>query len=1016
MPPSEHNTNSTTHDANEPNDVEMQAVHDSNDTDDSASSIPPHEATASRINRRARVDDDDDDERDRRHPSQRIATNSTPSPTPRQHPSATDPRIHTTFNNPTILTTPADTAHRDALDSTPPANDDDNNNTAAGPDNNNNTDNNDNPGPGPAPPPFFGGVAITIDLDGMPTMHPFPQGADGVPILPPFPPPPMGMGMGAGMATGTGFAAFRDFLTLLAMGGEREVEDPERAKRLVDALEEVPEGLVRRLEALGTDVEGGEVGCAICWDRLLDGEGGGFGLEEKEKEQQQEQAAQQEPSPSSSTGPSDPSSPSSQSSGSNNEETHESESKPERHHPKIVSLPCAHVFHAACLIPWFARPRQTTCPTCRFNVDPEGLSATPRQFRRRAPTNANAPGMGVPGAGVEAGAGTGEAVAGEGDDTHTEDVVRVPEEFQQRIHERQERELAELLEADSQEQANGDDSAGGGQVPTAPVSEHGNNSEGESAIVMMEMNGVTDDAGAASFVFARTETEHAPAPAPGPGPAPAPPPRGPQHNFIIGFDVFIRGPPMPMGFGQGPGFTFAEGGAPAPQMGNMGGTLPGMNPAGANPNPNPDDANANADGLRARMGMGMGMEDLEAEAEAIRDMDIGMDMGMGTDGTMDADTDALREDAGAHPPHQHQPPRLPAWPGFGGPVRTGNAQFAARSVSEAFASLFASAGMGAQPTQGQAGDGEPASAPGQAQGQAQPQPQGQGQLPPPPVDRGQIPQDFFAALFGQLGGQRPPQMNTDANANASENSSQNTNTLPVTASTTDEAGPEPSPAPTPAHPDPANANANPQPQQRPMPHPLASLFPLLFNPFAPTGVRMRTDANPTATGNINLPPPMFTHMPGMPFNAPARERKAWTLPPAPGPTLRQRIERREREAGLRCSDVSCGVGPSDEEPVVAGLSEAARRQLWIRAPGEGKGKEGKEGVEGGEEGAGLLCAHTFHPACLVSAARVGMRGAEASVVREGEEEGGAVEVACSVCRGVGNVAKGDWDEGVQALA
>ncbi|KAG6854279.1 hypothetical protein C0991_008526 [Blastosporella zonata] len=143
------------------------------------------------------------------------------------------------------------------------------------------------------------------------------------------------------------------------------------------------------------------------------------------------------------------------------------------------------------------------------------------------------------------------------------------------------------------------------------------------------------------------------------------------------------------------------------------------------------------------------------------------------------------------------------------------------------------------------------------------------------------------------------------------------------------------------------------------------------------------------------------------------EKKAWTLPPAPGPTLRQRIERREREAGLRCYDVSCGLGPSDEDPF-ATLTDATRRQLSIRAPRSRVGKEAEaeeldEDEKGGELGKNV-CPHTFHPACLVSASRLALMGEDATVAD------GEVEVACSVCRGVGNVAEGDWDEGVQALA
>ena len=32
--------------------------------------------------------------------------------------------------------------------------------------------------------------------------------------------------------------------------------------------------------------------------------------------------------------------------------------------PRIIALPCLHIFHSACLVPWFSQPKQTTCPTC----------------------------------------------------------------------------------------------------------------------------------------------------------------------------------------------------------------------------------------------------------------------------------------------------------------------------------------------------------------------------------------------------------------------------------------------------------------------------------------------------------------------------------------------------------------------------------------------------------------------------------------------------------------------------
>lgn len=53
--------------------------------------------------------------------------------------------------------------------------------------------------------------------------------------------------------------------------------------------------------------------------------------------------------------------------------------------PKIVTMPCAHIFHSACLLPWFTRPGHTTCPSCRFDLDPDSLTYNAATLRHRPP-------------------------------------------------------------------------------------------------------------------------------------------------------------------------------------------------------------------------------------------------------------------------------------------------------------------------------------------------------------------------------------------------------------------------------------------------------------------------------------------------------------------------------------------------------------------------------------------------------------------------------------------------------
>ncbi|KIJ56706.1 hypothetical protein M422DRAFT_40301 [Sphaerobolus stellatus SS14] len=132
--------------------------------------------------------------------------------------------------------------------------------------------------------------------------------------------------------------------------------DLDRAHKLVGALEKLPRGLVERMVRVGgapglyEEASGDEsviAGCAICWTPLLD----------------EPPSMEDEKAPSNSSEESLPS-------------LLPDEGEVKQDEPKtdvdIVSLPCAHVFHGACLIPWFSR--KTSCPTCRFDIDPRSLT------------------------------------------------------------------------------------------------------------------------------------------------------------------------------------------------------------------------------------------------------------------------------------------------------------------------------------------------------------------------------------------------------------------------------------------------------------------------------------------------------------------------------------------------------------------------------------------------------------------------------------------------------------------
>jgi len=185
-------------------------------------------------------------------------------------------------------------------------------------------------------------------------------------------------------------------------------------------------------------------------------------------------------------------------------------------------------------------------------------------------------------------------------------------------------------------------------------------------------------------------------------------------------------------------------------------------------------------------------------------------------------------------------------------------------------------------------------------------------------------------------------------------------------------------------------------------------------------------------------PPSFRFRPA-PTHPPRQQgpRKKWAPPPPPGLTLRQKVEKREQEVGLRCCDVSCGVGPSDEDPWVH-ATEYGLKQLSIRASPNLSVIESRTAVDSGvgsslnrvsgeneEVSNGVdtrrdlerksVCPHMFHSSCLVSSERVSLALRDAEVTFVGPEGYEEVEVSCPVCRGSGRVSKEEWEAGMEAL-
>lgn len=882
---------------------------------------------------------------------------------------------------------------------------------------------------------LFGGM-LSFDLGPGGLLFPLPGGADGAPPMP-F---PMGNGpddapnaqqqngplpphladllarIGA-QVVGNNFAGF-------GFGMENQ-EDPDRARKLVDGLEVVPEGLVRRLERVGgtgggmgeDDNKGGDSGCAICWDRLLDTDGAGFGSSEMARA----------------------SADTSQASSGDAEITQ----------PKIVSLPCAHVFHADCLIPWFSRPRQTTCPTCRFNIDPDNLTFVSWQRRQRERREAEAaaagtaeganPVDGTPVPDAAAGAeAPGAAPAANTPNINGDDLFRQFADFYanttadqqlppaQQDQQQQGDQLSPLaqplqggpavniasiplplpipvaiplgsinhpvppngtgmrlrpnalvpmidrltLTANTPPAANG--AEGTGEAPQPAERHHHPRPETGSGI-----------AGDYARLFARLgRPSHAPVPldalfppsfrdlgnAENPqaaGAAANLPPTGaplfPQSNYheqMLLLRSLTDRAYLSHRHNLARRFTLNPLGnlQPLPNLPSVPRPTGSANPPtpAAEQQPHPNTNTFNLPGLD------FGVPGMRA------DVVVTMDMFFDPRGPPGPDHPHDGHAAGDHHPHEEdivmEEDIMMMMPEGHEDEEAGGDEMA--GFGEEMLRMFTGAVHGGHNANAERRDRE------QQHQQDQAPPADNPQQPPPPGLGNMGNGIHFAAGSGRSMGEAFAQLLARMSG-----------------------------APPPAQPDQASEQAPPA-----QPHGEGAAQPPPPDNVTGDGQpRRQRQARPAGPPPFTIPAAMFGGFPGMVGGTfgprpPRREgpKPAWSVPPAPGLTLRQRVERREREAGLRCCDISCGLGPSDEDPFTDKVGEAvsAMKQLSIR----GKTEEDAN-----------ACEHRFHSACLVSAERVALRSADTVA------EDGQVNVSCPVCRTTGCVTKEEWDEGVVAL-
>ncbi|GAW05286.1 pa domain-containing protein [Lentinula edodes] len=1050
-----------------------QVSHSGDDDEDMPSLESTHPTRSSNTRpqgtRRARVEDDvdGDSERDRRHPSQRASNNqseaSSPLPIHPVHPGQANNHVHRhiVFSNmpgvgadaagplppfpdfpghqhhPLPLNMMAQMGFDIRTNATQGGNADVSDNGGPG----NNTDsgtpegNNNSQPRGAIPNTPNGFAAILQSFLQAAGGHPgatFTTAFNGVPVGDNLP------NANAGAENGGGNSGFLGNLFTVMSGMEggaftfntdlpggipffgfrpaQERENPERAKVLVDGLEEVPVGLIRRLERVSPESSG----CAICWEKLLEQDAEYLRREEQEQKKVEDaskaggnmapdasstitQNDLQTTSPSLSIPSSTPSPSSSASKGT-------SINNKVPTYPRIVSLPCSHVFHSECLLPWFTRPRQTTCPTCRFNIDPDDLTRGVG-IRRRAAASTAAGGRG----------GT-ETVAGEdampSASTTTDGFGAVDPATG----------LPAPLSVNAQRmpfigsvngRSNGMQvqppfpgmTGSGARVirsgffshfppgmtptPRTASNENINNSQGHPPRVnhapstrqsedrVHSMTSSNPNASVTASTANAADINPSTLIPPG---APRLPTRQPWSNEDqlsneVSQSFFSR--------------LFSSGGIPGPN--------PGVTVNDPFVQSNPPLNNASQPHVHPHPIPHMHPQGNIQHHHHAGDsyVTIGFDFVLSPNAPL----------SGPIPPQAGATGNTPQ----NAPLNHSDNH--GTNNRDADNSYAAQDGVPHQTdSRAQTSGNSEAELPNEVEFHTIGVDIGidhLGSMDPSSFDEEEDFMSFPDILNAHP--QRPegPVMSSGARTPGDVSNS----TVPVAAPPLQTSDPRT------AHnnfaanqrraasSDATGNNAQPNPNTSPRIPDITGYLDSMFGSAVP--------------GTAGPRRPQYATRGSRPRSAArggyrTQERRPWAPPPPPGLTLRQTIEKREREAGLRCWDVSCGLAPDDDCPLRE-IPEGQKRQVRIR---QGSAASTSSPQEGGEDPKGkgkekadhdpepkYVCEHTFHTPCLVSAQRVALNGAEEVIV----EEGKSVEVSCPICRTIGVVPRDDWEDGVRAL-